>query len=380
MSLEKSFCIKNISNVYPIIQGGMGAGISMAPLASAVGIEGGIGTVSSAALDQLTPLRLGKKERMPTIDAVAAEVAEVKENAGIASINIMRALDSTFEDSICGAVEGKVDMIISGAGFPVDLPELVEKYAGKDHGIALVPIVSKPSSMRVICKKWQRKGYVPDAVVVEGPKAGGHIGFSYKDISKAGDEFLKKYDLFDELLDTTLALAKVFGDGKPIPVIAAGGIYTHEDIVYALERGAAAVQMGSRFAVTKESSASDEFKSIIINSGKDDFKLGDEEWGSACRYPFRYEKNSPLVSEARNGNPHFCICTALMSGTKYKAEVKTGKDGRILGCPEGYARFGSNPCPAVGSANPALLVTGGTEAYRITEELTVKELMKELVG
>lgn len=379
MPLEKSFGVKNISNRYPIIQGGMGAGISLAPLASAVGIEGGIGTVSSAALDQLTAIRLEKKEKMSTVDAVAAEISETKQNAGIAAVNIMRALDSTYEDSVHGAIEGKVDMIISGAGFPVELPDLVKKYAGENHDIALVPIVSSALAMKAICRAWKKKGYVPDAVVIEGPKAGGHIGFRYKDIENAGDNFLEEYDLFEKLFEPISMLAEKFGDGTPIPLIVAGGIYTHESIIYALNSGAAAVQIGSRFAVTKESSASDEFKRIIIESKKGDFRLGDTDWGSACGYPFRYIAQSPLASEERNNN-YICICSALMSGTKYNAEMKLDKKGKPLPCPEGYAKYGGKPCPAVGNANPALLVTGGTEAYRITEELSVMELMKELVG
>ena len=149
--LEKNFRLKGISGRYPIIQGGMGIGVSLYSLASAVGREGCIGTISSVALDQLVRKRLlesgeqvkdVKNRSMDFIEATAREVYDTKKDCGVVAINIMVALPNYYEQSVEGAVEGGANMIISGAGLPLNLPSLVEKYAGEDHDINLVPIVS----------------------------------------------------------------------------------------------------------------------------------------------------------------------------------------------------------------------------------------------
>ena len=274
-------------------------------------------------------------------------------------------------------------MIVSGAGLAinygddhtVDLPFLVEKYAGKNHNINLVPIVSSSPIANKICKNWESRGYnVPDAIVLEGPKAGGHLGWSYKRIAQSND-FLKDYDLFDELLDPVLKVAERFGE---IPIITAGGIYTHEDILYALSRGASAVQMGSRFAVTEESGFTNETKQLIINSKKDGIIIADASQGSPCIFPFRYIKNSPLILERTD--EHFCICTGLFGAVGQNNTELLGTKGFPIKCPEGYVLEKGKICPGRGNADYNALTTIGSEGYRIDKVLSTSELMRELIN
>src|SRR5512146_2410441 len=164
---------KNIQ--LPIIQGGMGVGVSLSPLASAVAREGGVGIISSACLDRLVSKRTGKK--VNTYEAAYEEVSLAKAAGGFAGINIMVALVRDYEDSVRGALDAGADFIISGAGLPLGLPGI---QPPKDT--ALVPIVSSARALDLICKKWERLGYRPDAVVLEGPLAGGHLGFKIDQI------------------------------------------------------------------------------------------------------------------------------------------------------------------------------------------------------
>ena len=396
MLLENLLRLKDTKLRYPIIQGGMGAGVSLYRLASAVGKKGGMGTISSVGLEQFTRARLLKqgekvKDETPKkinyIEATEREIYDTKKEAGLAAINIMCALPLFYEKAVEGAVRGGVDMIISGAGLPielrgdnsVDLPFLVRKYAGKDHNINLVPIVSSALIFNKLCKSWARQGYRPDAVVLEGPKAGGHIGWSYKRVERS-ENFLEEYDLFDKLLDPVLGVAdKYKNDFGPIPVFVAGGIFTHKDILYALDRGAAGVQMGSRFAVTDESGFSDESKDIIINAKKEDIVIADQVWGSPCKFPFRYVKTSPLAKE-KKGN-YFCICSTLLAAAGIDNTKLCGTKGFPKRCPEKYALLDKKAlCPATNTVSYKSLVTCGSEAYRIKRELSVKELMDELIG
>lgn len=384
MPLEKTFKLKGMKeSCYPIVQGGMGVYISGKELAAAVAKEGCIGTISSAGLDQLVVKALKMKNRISNAEAAEIGVSEAKElsSGGVVAINIMVALKESYEGSVIGAVKGGVDMIISGAGIPRNLPEIVKNLKGThDHGVNLVPMVSSDKVFDLMCQLWERKGYRPDAVVLEGPKAGGHLGWNYGQIKEAGDRFLEEYDLFEKLLPPVLDIARKYpNDFGPIPVIVAGGIFTHEDIVYALNQGASAVQMATRFAVTKESGGTELFKKSLLNAAKDDIVVATEDWGSACKYPFRYLKTSPLFGE-RKGE-YFCICATLLGAMG----VNKNEEMKNAGCPEGYV--GKN-CPARGNVNYSPLFTCGSDAYRLKEILkdrddkiiSTKELIKELVG
>ena len=190
----------------------------------------------------------------------------IQKGGGFAAINIMAKLVGSYEQSIEGAVKGGANMIVVGAGLPSTLPHLVEKFYGsKNHNIGIVPIVSSAQVLDIIIHRyWQPDGYMPDAIVLEGPKAGGHIGWSYKTVNRAGKDFLKKYDLLDVLLPEVLEL--LHKGGYNIPVFVAGGIRNRKDIDIALKAGATGVQIGTPFVVAYESGASEDFKRTVIES------------------------------------------------------------------------------------------------------------------
>jgi len=383
MSLERTLELKGISDRYPIILAGMGAGVSLEPLASEVGRLGGVGTVSSVGLDQFTRKRLLMTEevedvrprRMDFVEATRREIADTKARGGVAAINIMCALPRYYDLSVEGAVKGGVDMIVSGAGLPLSLPDKVKKFTGThDHPINIVPIVSSARAFELLCKKWERYGYRPDAVVLEGPKAGGHLGWNYSQIEKSQD-FMSEFEMFKLLPGMLDVASKYPNDFGPIPVIVAGGIYTHDDIIDAMYRGAAAVVMGTRFTVADECSFSDPVKDMIVASEKDDIIVADASWGSPCMYPFRYLKNSPH----KKSSQHFCICSALFGAGEMDNSDVVGTKGFPASCPEGYVLH-KNECPAHDSADYNALVTVGSEAYRIDKRVSTKELMEELIG
>jgi nitronate monooxygenase len=354
-----SLVIKGKTIRVPIIQGGMGVGVSLAPLAGAVAREGGVGIISSAALDRLVSKRKGKK--MTTYEAVYEEISLAKEKGGVSGINIMVALVQTYDDTVKAAIDAGADVIISGAGLPLALPTI------KNPGdTALIPIVSSARALELICKKWERAHYRPDAVVLEGPLAGGHLGFRIEDIQLESNKL-------ENLLPPVKEMAVKYGN---IPVIVAGGIYSHDDIVRFLKMGADGVQMGTRFLVTEESSATDAYKQAVINAGKEDIIVAQNP-GSPCGLPFMVIKESPMffngltrkrkprcdkgyvLTKDKEGNftqcrakiddgCHFCICNGLLSSAGYNPEVE----------------------------DP--LYTVGVNGYRIDKLTTVKELMNEL--
>ncbi len=258
----KSFFIGNLEVKLPVIQGGMGVGVSLSGLASAVANEGGIGVISCAGLgliynkfpgDYVTKCISGLKE----------EIHKAKEKSkGIIGVNIMVAL-SNYADMVKTSIAEKIDVIFAGAGLPFDLPS----YLTSDSTTKLVPIVSSSRAAKLICDKWKNNyGYLPDAIVVEGPKAGGHLGFK---IDQIEDEH---YSL-EQLIPEVVAIANSYKDEKHIPVIAAGGISSGEDMLRFIEMGAEGVQMGTKFVTTTECDASETFKKVFVNARQEDVKI-----------------------------------------------------------------------------------------------------------
>lgn len=258
----KSFYIGKYEIKLPIIQGGMGVGVSLSGLASAVANEGGVGVISAAGLGLLYPAHRGDYLEK-CIYGLREEVRKAREKTrGVIGVNIMVAL-SNFGDMVRTAIEERVDVIFSGAGLPLDLPS----YLTPGSRTQLVPIVSSARAARLICEKWSAGyGYLPDAIVVEGPKAGGHLGFKNEQIE---DE---NYSL-EHLIPQVVEVAGSYSGRKNIPVIAAGGISTGKDIARFLELGASAVQMGSIFVPTEECDASIEFKKVYINAHEGDVRI-----------------------------------------------------------------------------------------------------------
>lgn len=356
-----SLSIKGKTIKSPIIQGGMGIGVSLSPLASAVASEGGVGIVSSACLDRLLTKRNNKPYN--TYDAVYEEVSLAKEKGGVAGINIMVAIARDYEITVKAAIDAKADMIISGGGLPLGLPGIA-----KPNDTALIPIVSSIRALEVIYKKWERLGYRPDGIVLEGPLAGGHLGFKIEELELESNKL-------ENLLPPIKDFASKHGD---VPVIVAGGIYSHEDIARFLNMGADGVQMGTRFLATTECSATDAYKQAVIDAGKDDIIVTSSP-GSPCGLPFMVIKDSPMFVSAlanrrsprcdkgyimtkdREGNytncgakkdnsNYFCICNGLLSSGGYNTDVEEP------------------------------LYTVGANGYLVDRVMTVSELMQELSG
>jgi len=258
----KSFFIGDLEIKLPVIQGGMGVGVSLSGLASAVANEGGIGVISCAGLgliyhkspgDYLNRCILGLKE----------ELQRAKEKTkGVIGVNIMVAL-TNYADMVKTSIAEKVDVIFAGAGLPFDLPS----YLTQDSKTKLVPIVSSPRAAKIICEKWKNNyNYLPDAIVVEGPKAGGHLGFKPEQLE---DEHFSLEELVPEILN----IASSYKEEKKIPVIVAGGISSGKDIHHFIEMGASGVQMGTIFVTTEECDASPIFKNIFVNAKKEDLRI-----------------------------------------------------------------------------------------------------------
>lgn len=260
----KKLKIGDLEIEIPIIQGGMGIGISLSGLASAVANEGGVGVISSAGLG-LIYSKLSKSHLKASILGLKEEIKKAKEKtSGVIGVNVMVAM-SNYADMVSTAIKEKVDIVFSGAGMPLDLPSFLT-FNSKTK---LVPIVSSARALKIICQKWkQNYDYLPDAIVVEGPQAGGHLGYKEDQIGNSD------YSL-ESILGEIVVMARAIGEehSKYIPVIAAGGIYSGDDIYKIMKLGADGVQMGSRFVTTTECDASYEFKKKYIDSTRDDIQI-----------------------------------------------------------------------------------------------------------
>jgi nitronate monooxygenase len=261
----------------PVVQGGMGVGVSAGGLAGAVASLGGVGTVSSVDLRRLHPdlmavtghLENGKepdaRERINAANLVALDreiqrARLISGGRGMVAVNIMKAL-SAFEMYVRQSLESGADAVVVGAGLPLDLPELA-----KDHpDTALIPILSDARGIQLIVKKWEKKGRLPDAIVIEHPRlAGGHLG-----AAKVADLHDPRFE-FDTVIPATLEFFKSAGLEGKIPLIAAGGISCREDILRLQGLGASAVQMGTAFAVTRECDADPAFKQVLAGATPED--------------------------------------------------------------------------------------------------------------
>ena len=260
----KGLKIGDLTVAVPIVQGGMGVGISLSGLAAAVANEGGVGVISSAGLGLLYKDYAGNFLEA-SIHGLKEEIRKAREKTlGVIGVNVMVAM-SNFADMIKTSIAEKVDIIIAGAGLPLDLPSFLKKGSLTK----LVPIVSSARAAKIICEKWKTNyDYLPDAVIVEGPKAGGHLGFKEEQITD------NDYKL-EKLVPEIVTELKVFEDkyNQQIPLIAAGGIYTGQDIHDIMKLGASGVQMGTIFVTTDECDASAAFKQSYINATEEDIEI-----------------------------------------------------------------------------------------------------------
>ena len=244
----------------PIIQGGMGVKVSTAALAGAVANCGGAGTIASVGLAYGTN-ETTKPYAEFSNNALKKEIRQAKKiTNGVVGVNIMVAL-TNYEEMVRTAVKEKVDFIVSGAGLPLTLPEFV-----KGSSVKLIPIVSSARAAKIIFKSWKtRYNRLPDAVVVEGPMAGGHLGFKMEDLKE------NKADCLEKLVIDVLNIIKSYA--RDIPLIAAGGIFDGKDVAKFLKLGAKGVQLGTRFVATVECTVSDRFKQLYLAAGEEDVIL-----------------------------------------------------------------------------------------------------------
>lgn len=347
----KKLNIGNLTIPIPVIQGGMGVGISLSGLASAVANEGGVGVISAAGLGLLYK-NLSKDYLQASILGLKEELHKAREKTkGVIGVNIMVAL-SNFTDMVKTAIAEKADIIFAGAGLPLNLPSFLQK----DSMTKLVPIVSSGRAAKLICEKWKGiYNYLPDALVVEGPKAGGHLGFKNEQID---DEHYKLENILPEVLKEVKDIERRY-DAK-IPVIVAGGIYTGEDMRSFIEMGADGVQMGTRFVTTKECDASEAFKQTYIDAHEEDIQIIKSPVGMPGRAIF-----SNFIQKIKEGKkqpkvcPFNCIKTCDISKSPYC--IITALYNAFKGNLEnGYAFAGAN-------------------AFKATRIMSVKETFNSLL-
>jgi nitronate monooxygenase len=342
--------IGDIMSKTPIIQGGMGVGVSLSGLASAVANEGGIGVMAAAMIGMREP-DISSNPLEANIRALRREIRKAKEKTiGVLGVNIMVAL-THFADLVKVAIDENIDIIFAGAGLPLDLP----KYLKNGFNTKLIPIISSARAAKILCKRWlERFNYLPDAFVVEGPLAGGHLGFKVKQIDHP--DFA-----LENLVPEVIEVVKPFEqDHKTtIPVIAAGGVYTGEDICKFLQLGAAGVQMGTRFVATYECDADMTFKQAYIDAKKEDVMIINSPVG----LPGRAIRNQ-FIEDIRSGKkkpfkcPYRCITTCKSKESPYciALALVNAKQGKLK---HGFAFAGMN-------------------AYLVEKMTSVKEVMNLL--
>lgn len=296
MGQMKPLMIGDLVVEKPIIQGGMGVGISLHRLAGAVAKAGGLGIISTAQIGFREP-DFKKNPLKANLRAMEKELELARKIApqGVVGFNIMVA-SRQYEQYVKTAVKAGADIIISGAGLPVSLPEYVKKaekemeedkgsQAAEGSGVIkrtkIAPIVSTIKSASVILKLWDRKyKRTPDLLVIEGPLAGGHLGFSREQLKEYGAdtadvEHTYQKDRYDQEIIGILQTVKAYEEkyGRHIPVVTAGGIYSHEDVRHQLELGADGVQVATRFVTTEECDAPECYKQAYIRAGKENIVI-----------------------------------------------------------------------------------------------------------
>lgn len=341
--------IGNITADIPIVQGGMGVRVSLSSLASAVANEGGIGTLSSIGLGDLVAKQ--EYERMSR-EALVCEIHKIKQMTdGTVAVNFMGAL-SNVDDLIVTSVREGIKIIVFGAGLPTKLPGLVE-----DSSVNLVPIVSSARVAELILRIWDKRyGRTADGFILEGPLAGGHLGFSKDQLNQ-----MHEFSL-DRLLPELLEVIKGYEDkyGRKIPVIAAGGIFDGKDIAHMLRLGASGVQMATRFVCTVECDVSSEFKQAYLNVEQEDIVIIESPVGMpgrAIRNKFLKDLESQgehtikcpyrCLTACKADKARYCIAKVLLNS--YFGDVDNG------------------------------LIFCGQNAYRIEKIIPVKELISELL-
>lgn len=338
----------------PIIQGGMGVGVSLSNLAGHVAKCGGMGVVSSVNAGFEEPdFKTNPKEA--NLRALKKHIQKAKEIAGgngLVAVNIMTAV-SNYENTCKCAIEAGADAIISGAGLPMKLPELV-----KGTKCLMAPIVSSGKAAMLLCKSYLKKhNLLPDFFIIEGSKAGGHLGFSPEELLENNAK------TNDEILEEVLDAVKPFEEeqGVKIPVFVAGGVFDGKDLAHFLKKGASGIQLATRFIATKECDAHENFKKVIVDAKKEDVIIIESPVGMPAR-----AVNTPLLKR-------------LKEGKKFPPELC---NGCLTGCKKGdltpYCISRALIEAVKGNIEDGLFFCG-ENAWRINEILSVEELVKAII-
>ena len=346
--------IGNLEMKIPIIQGGMSVGISLSNLAAAVANEGGVGVIGAAGIGFMEE-DFDASPFTANIRALKKEIQKAREMTdGIIGVNIMKAL-SDFDKLFITSLKEGVDMIFVGAGMLLAMPRDIKTEDVKKFKSKIVPIVSSSRAVKIIFDFWQKNyGRVPDAVVVEGPKAGGHLGFRVEDIDKEENKL-------SVILKGVLKIINEYKDKLKIdiPVFAAGGVYTGKDIKKYMEIGASGVQMGTRFVGTHECDASPLFKEAYLHAKKEDIQIIKSPVGM----PGRAIINT-FLKNIENGikQPIECNWKCLRSCKIEKSEYCIAR--ALLNAKNGFLDKG--------------FAFAGSNAFRVNKIVSVKELIAEL--
>lgn len=357
----KSIKVGKFEIKYPIFQGGMGLGISWDKLAGNVSLNGGLGIISSVGTGYYNNLAYITKQinakpfesnnfySTRAFHKIVQNARKICGNLPLGA-NIMCAAND-YARVVRDACEAGIDVIVSGAGLPTNLPEFTADF----KEVALVPIVSSAKALRIICKRWtQRYSKIPDAVVLEGPLSGGHQGFTY-------EQCLDPQYQLENLIPQ---VKQEIGQWGNFPLIAAGGIWDHDDIVKVIKLGADGVQMGTRFIGTYECDASDGFKEVLLSAKKEDIALIKSPVG----YPARGIKSNLFKLIEENKAPKIkCISNCV-------TPCEHGKEARKVG----YC-IANRLYDAVSGVKETGLFFTGANGYRLNEIISVKELIKKLV-
>ena len=371
----KPLKIGNLVAKHPVIQGGMGVGVSLSSLAGAVAKAGGIGIISTAQIG-FKDQDFGKNPMAANLRAIHSELKKAREKApqGILGFNIMVATKE-YASYVKEAVKAGADVIISGAGLPIDMPKFVAEAENENGGsdkkerrTMIAPIVSSVKSALVICRMWDRKYHTaPDFVVVEGPCAGGHLGFSREQLAELGADTDHVAETFDEpaydkeirgIIETVKSFAEKYK--KHIPVITAGGIFDHKDVLHQFALGAEGIQAATRFVTTEECDADIAYKEAYINAKEEDIVIVKSPVGMPGRAiknkflervaqgPVKVERCFRCLEHCNPAETPYCITKALINAAEGKI------DEALLFC--------------------------GSNAYRCEKIETVPEVMAALCG
>ncbi|CAM2075995.1 MAG: nitronate monooxygenase family protein [uncultured Clostridium sp.] len=342
--------IGNLIAKLPIIQGGMGVGVSLSNLAGNVAKYGAIGVISAAHPGYLEN-DFEKNTLQANLRALKNHIRKAKDisNNGIIGVNIMVAMKN-YKELVEASIEGGADLIISGAGLPLKLPEYT-----KNSEIKILPIVSSSKATKLILSYWKKHyNRIADGIIVEGPEAGGHLGFKADTLD---NDIIKFDDNVKDIIETVKQLE--FEYKKEIPVIVAGGVFDSNDIKKYMELGAKGVQIGSRFVATYECDVDMKFKEAYLNCNKSDIKIVKSPVGMPGRainneFLRKINNETNKISKCYNClvpcNPSttpYCISEALINAAR--GDINNG------------------------------LIFCGANAYRINKIMSVKDLLDELI-